>query len=530
MRFVRRLVMAPARLWARSLPFRVVASVVVATIGVLALTGTYLMDQSSRGVFEAKTAESVSEASSAIAAMQADLRASDLRGANVNVLLLSLAQEASDRGSFGNTFSVALEGTGSMIGSAGLDVGSVPAAIRQRVAASPEGELFTTPTTITYTDGRASEAGVVVAGTLGSASLGRYPIYFLFTTKQEAETLALVQRAAIGTALLILPLMALIMYLISLQILRPVRAARRAAQRMADGDLSVRMHSDGPVDTSGLARSMNHMASELSWRIAELEDLSRVQRQFVSDVSHELRTPLTTVRMAADVLYEERDLMPPVTARSADLLSREVDRFESLLTDLLEISRFDAGAAVLALEEVDLVDLVRDEVDAQRALADSFGIDLRVDAAGAATADVDTRRVRRIVSNLIANAIEHGEKRPVDVLIRTDAESVAVAVRDHGVGLTPEQSLHVFDRFWRADPSRLRTVGGTGLGLSIALENAQLHRGWLDVWGSPGQGAMFRLTLPRTPDIVLAGSPIPLPGATDGADGAAATDATGAAS
>ena len=509
MSWLRRIFGAPWRLWARSLPFRVVVSVVVATIGVLALTGGILLDQSARGVLAAKTQESVSETASAIAAMQAELRSNDLRGSNMTVQLLAMAREASDRGNMGNTYSVMIEGAALQIGSAGLDVRSVPASIRATLEQAAPGELFTTPTTITYTDGRASEPGVVVAGTIGNESVGRYPVYFLFTTKQESETLQLVESAAFGTAVLILPLMALIMYFISLQVLRPVRETRLAVERMADGHLETRMSVDGPDDTAALARSMNHLASELSWRISELETLSRVQHQFVSDVSHELRTPLTTVRMAADVIYEEREDMPPVTARSAELLSREVDRFESLLTDLLEISRFDAGASVLALEETDLVDLVVDEVEGHRTLADSYATELVVDAPAQCLASFDSRRIRRVVSNLLSNAIEHGEGRPIEVTVRGNETAVAVAVRDHGIGLSEQEASKVFSRFWRADPSRLRTSGGTGLGLSIALENAQLHRGWLDVWGRPGEGAMFRLTLPRSPDVARMTSPLP---------------------
>jgi two-component system sensor histidine kinase MtrB len=255
---------------------------------------------------------------------------------------------------------------------------------------------------------------------------------------------------------------------------------------------------------------MNYMASELQKQINTLEELSAVQQRFVADVSHELRTPLTTVRMAAEVLHDAREDFDPIAARSTELLQNELDRFEALLTDLLEISRFDAGAAELALSVADLRDVVDRVVEANAPLAASNRTAVVVHASGPATAEVDVRRIERIVRNLLVNAIEHAEARPIEVLIDSDEHAVAIAVRDHGVGFEASQAKQVFHRFWRADPARARTVGGTGLGLSIAMEDANLHGGWLTAWGRPGQGAQFRLTLPRTAGAILATSPLPM--------------------
>jgi two-component system sensor histidine kinase MtrB len=236
-----------------------------------------------------------------------------------------------------------------------------------------------------------------------------------------------------------------------------------------------------------------------------------VQRRFVSDVSHELRTPLTTVRMAADVLHDAREDFSGPTARSAELLQTQLDRFEELLGDLLEISRFDAGAAVLDAEPVDLRALVRRVVDGSAVLAERKGSDVLIVAPETAcVAEIDPRRIERILRNLVVNAIEHSEGRPVVLKIAASADAVAVAVRDYGVGLKPGESSLVFGRFWRADPARARTTGGTGLGLAISLEDAHLHHGWLQAWGEPGGGSQFRLTLPRTAGMELVRSPIPL--------------------
>jgi two-component system sensor histidine kinase MtrB len=283
------------------------------------------------------------------------------------------------------------------------------------------------------------------------------------------------------------------------------------SERLAAGRLQERMKVTGEDDIARLGESFNKMAQTLQVKIQQLEDLSRMQRRFVSDVSHELRTPLTTVRMAADVIHDAREDFDPVTSRSAELLQNQLDRFESLLSDLLEISRFDAGAADLAAEPIDLRDVVRRVVDAAEPLAERKGS--RVVVRGdeqPVIAEADPRRVERVLRNLLVNAVEHGEGRDVVVRMATAGGAVAVAVRDYGVGLKPGEATRVFNRFWRADPARARTTGGTGLGLSIAVEDARLHGGWLQAWGEPGGGSQFRLTLPRTAGESLRGSPIAL--------------------
>jgi two-component system sensor histidine kinase MtrB len=236
-----------------------------------------------------------------------------------------------------------------------------------------------------------------------------------------------------------------------------------------------------------------------------------VQRRFVSDVSHELRTPLTTIRMASEVIHEGRHDLDPVLSRSAELLQNQLDRFESLLADLLEISRFDAGAAVLDIEAEDAREVVERVVEALLPLAESRGstIELRMPAEPC-LAQIDSRRVERIVRNLVGNAIEHGEGGKIEVRVAGSGEAVAIAVHDYGVGISVDDLAMVFNRFWRADLARTRTIGGTGLGLAIAQEDAHLHGGWLQAWGEPGVGAVFRLTLPRQVGAVLVGSPLPL--------------------
>jgi two-component system sensor histidine kinase MtrB len=271
------------------------------------------------------------------------------------------------------------------------------------------------------------------------------------------------------------------------------------------------MRVKGEDDLAKLATSFNDMAVSLAKQIHQLENLSRVQQRFVSDVSHELRTPLTTVRMASDVLFEQRDQFDGPTARAAELLQTQLDRFELLLGDLLEISRFDAGAAKLETEVVDLLSVVKRSVEGSRPLSERLNRPVVVHAdEDMYPVECDARRVDRIMRNLLDNAIEHSDERGVDVTLGMNAFACAITVRDYGAGLRPGESSLVFNRFWRADPARARTSGGTGLGLAIALEDARLHGGWLEAWGRPGQGAVFRLTLPRTRDVHLEASPLAL--------------------
>jgi two-component system sensor histidine kinase MtrB len=339
----------------------------------------------------------------------------------------------------------------------------------------------------------------------------RVEVYFAFPLDQEQETLQGIRSTVVITCAVLTLFVAGIGVLVTRLVVDPVRRAAGSAQRLAEGYLEERLVVRGEDDLARLASSFNAMADSLQKQITQLEGLSQLQQRFTSDVSHELRTPLTTVQMAAAVLHEARGDFDAPVARSAELLRAELDRFEALLSDLLEISRYDAGAAVLESEPQDLVPLVHRVVDGMSALGARHDCELQVAAPPVPViAEVDGRRVERVLRNLVGNAIEHGAGKPVEITLAASSTAVAITVRDHGIGLAPADAQHVFDRFWRADPARVRTVGGSGLGLSISLEDARLHGGWLQVWGLPGHGAQFRLTLPMTAGTELASSPLPL--------------------
>jgi len=155
---------------------------------------------------------------------------------------------------------------------------------------------------------------------------------------------------------------------------------------------------------------------------------------------------------------------------------------------------------------------VRRAVEQVQGLADASGtpLDLQGLPTGPVLVELDHVRVERVLRNLVVNALEHGEGRPVQVRLASGPDAAAVVVRDHGVGLAPGETGLVFTRFWRGDPSRARSTGGTGLGLAIALEDVRLHGGWLQAWGAPGRGAVFRMTLPRQVRGPLTASPLDL--------------------
>ncbi|MFZ9986782.1 MAG: MtrAB system histidine kinase MtrB [Candidatus Nanopelagicales bacterium] len=506
--------------WRRSLLLRVTLTTLLLSMIVMAVLGFLLLSRVTTGLLDAAERTAVTEQSAGLTDAQR-ISAAATSGASatspasvVDTIVASLASRAGNPPQYdvlmlaGETEGAAPERGTNLVSDA-----SVPPDLRSAVLLTERQSW--TYTEIRYLDGRVVP-GIVVGAPLAVTDVGTYELYYLFPLTDEANTLDLVRSTVVGTGILLVVLLGIIAAIVTRQVVAPVRSAARVAEQFSDGHLRERMAVRGEDDLARLATAFNDMAASLEQQIHRLEELSAVQQRFVSDVSHELRTPLTTIRMAADLLFESRAELDPPTARSAELLQTQLDRFENLLADLLEISRYDAGAAVLDLETVDLASLVRRAADASRPLADRRGttvsVVVRVDPC---PVECDPRRIDRVLRNLLDNAIEHGEGRRVDITVSSDDLAVAVTVRDRGVGLSDTDIAHVFDRFWRADPARARTTGGTGLGLSIAMEDARLHAGWLEAWGQPGEGACFRLTLPRRAEVVLEHSPLPLVPATD---------------
>jgi len=508
----------PIRVWRSSVSLRVVATTLALSLIVAGLVGWLLLGRITSGLLDAKERASVAEETRGASQAQRQLDAANT-GAQTqsagDLVTNVIGQLRSGSSGLYEVFMLSSSGRGDTPerGTGSVAVSSIPLELRARVQKDHRQSWTYTEIQYLQGSGQLPEAGLVVGSplTLPSAGNPAYELYFVFPLTQEQNTLDLVRRTVFLVGTLLVLTLGGIAYVVTRQVVSPVRQAARTAERFSSGHLTERMTVKGEDDLALLAQSFNEMASSLQEQITRLEALSRVQQRFVSDVSHELRTPLTTVRMAADMLYESRDEFDATTARSAELLQTQLDRFEELLADLLEISRFDAGAAVLDPDPADIRALVQRVVEATEPLAVRKGSEIRLHLPDdACLVECDARRIDRVLRNLVVNAVEHGEGRPVDITVACNEEAVAVGVRDHGVGLRPGESSLVFNRFWRADPARARTTGGTGLGLSIALEDARLHGGWLQAWGAPGDGANFRLTLPRTVQGHVDESPLPL--------------------
>ncbi|GAA1689612.1 two-component system sensor histidine kinase MtrB [Microcella alkalica] len=507
------------RLWRTSLQLRTVAiTVALSTVAVTIISG-YMSLSIATNLYEARKQQVLAEARQATASAQQLFDSSVTQTGTIDLETANSTAQTTIRAATSNPGGTQYailrsEGQSSAqimqsVTSRELDISVISSELESQVTRG-DGSVYAQAVSLSTAAG--VDPGIVVGGAIEVPTAGQYELYLVYNVRDVQQTLDFVQQTlVIGSLLLVLTIGLVTFFVVRLAI-APVRVAADTAEKLAAGQLEERIPEKGEDVIATLARSFNRMADSLQRQITQLADLSRVQQRFVSDVSHELRTPLTTIRLAGDVLYDQRDQFAPATARTAELLHTQVERFESMLGDLLEMSRFDAGAAQLDIEPTNLVRLVEDSLEGIRPLAEEKGSELRLVAPGGYfEADADARRLRRILQNLLGNAVDHGEGRPVVVYVDSDADAVAIAVRDYGVGMSAEELERVFDRFWRADPSRQRSTGGTGLGLAIATEDAHLHGGALDVWSIEGEGSCFRLTLPRRPGRPLTGSPIDLP-------------------
>ncbi|MDQ3405046.1 MAG: MtrAB system histidine kinase MtrB [Actinomycetota bacterium] len=511
-----------SELWRRSLQLRVVVSTLALGSAVIFVLGMVLQNQITERLVGTKEAAAIVQSRNAaeiaerelggLVTLNTDSQTIGIRLESALNQLTSAAPDAEGAGSAGAFEPVLTSDTANPAPSFKPSVAGpydlVPRSLRDFVLTKPN-DTVSQIQTATW---NGTTTTFLMVGTHVSTTVPPVQIYMLYPLTSEQSTISVVQSTLLVGGLVLLLLLAGITNLVTRQVVMPVRRAARAAERFADGDLDERMVVVGEDDVARLAHSYNEMAASIQRQIRQLEDFGQLQRRFTSDVSHELRTPLTTVRMAADVLHASRKQFPAGLARSTELLVDELDRFESLLGELLEISRLDAGVEELVADWTDMRALARRAVESVRVIARTAGSRIvLLLPEDEVLAEVESRRVERILRNLLANAIDHGDAKPVELTIAADDDTVAVTVRDFGVGLRPGEADLVFNRFWRADPSRNRHTGGTGLGLAISLEDARLHGGGLDAWGEPGMGACFRLTLPRREGVEYHGSPLPLP-------------------
>jgi two-component system sensor histidine kinase MtrB len=486
-----------------SLAIKVIFSTVLLSLVVTGITGSLLNSQLSAGVKDVNLNSALVEARSTIfTAEYRFLLAQGEKDSDVQKVVDDVISSATTLTSNENAREVVfLRSPGNTrennyeIASNLLDPSSIPESLSEQVRKNPD--LVYQYTNMNYLTGIGIK-GLAIGQKVQIPNAGQYEMYIIFSLANQDKTLDLISRSLFLTGFVLLLLVALITWLVVRQVVRPVREAAIIATEFTAGDFRKRLKVESRDEISTLGLAFNDMAESIEKQIARLENLSRVQQRFVSDVSHELRTPLTTLRMASEVIYSSKETFDPVVARSAELLVAQLDRFEKLLEDLLEVSRFDAEVAVLEAVDFDMVQLVQRCADDLGLVAKERKTQIYVNSTEPVIMiKADIRRVERILRNLLANAIDHAEEMQIDVRIVSSDHDVAVGVRDYGIGLDENALTRVFDRFWRADPSRARTRGGTGLGLSIALEDARLHNGELEAWGRPGRGSHFVVTLPR---------------------------------
>ena len=381
-------------------------------------------------------------------------------------------------------------------------VDALPADLRSTVSAGHLGFAWQT---------LAGRPVLVVAGLAAAGPA----IYFVFPAGSIDTALGQL-RLGLGIVALVALLLAMTTAgLIARGILRPVRSGSAAAARIAAGDLSARVAGGGTDEFARWAAEFNRMADSLESTIGRLAASESQNRRFVADVAHELRTPLTALVAEASLIEAGLEDLPPDARRAAELLVADVRRLRTLVEDLMELSRFDAHAEEAERRPVDLGRIVAAAVAARLPEA---AVSLPAEPV---VVESDVRRLDRIVGNLLDNARTHAPGASVEVSLSREGNDATIAVVDRGPGVAPETLGHLFDRFFKAEPSR--RSGGSGLGLAIAAEHAALLGGTLAARARAGGGLELVLTLPVTRSL-----PDGDPGDTSGVEDASRTDAISA--
>ena len=511
------------RLWVHSLQFRSVTSAGIMMLIAFIAVGTSLSNQIATSLFENKKNQALEESIKGFDNVQSVFDGSSeartdseiRRNVTRALTLLDASGDTQRRWVLVPLDQQSKKGfIPEQSGDNALDAATIPEDFKSTVRDSPGGVFWEKKDLSEPEKSNGEPYPALIIGT--SVSIPQNPDYGLFVVYDLSESSSTITyiNVVLGTGFTVLLILVLsIVWFVTRLAVRPITLTAITAEKLAAGDLNRRVSVRGKHQAARLGISFNKMADSLQDQITQLERLSTLQQRFVSDVSHELRTPLSTVRLSSELLYDSRDTLNPVQSRSVELMHNQVDRFQALLSDLLEISRFDAGSAVLNIDAEDFMSVLNDVLVEVIPHLERTGTRLIVHSEQAhIDIDIDRVRIERVLRNLLFNAIEHGESKPVDIYIATNATNLGVAVRDHGIGLSEEEAAQVFNRFWRADTSRKRTLGGTGLGLSITAEDVRLHGGRIEAWGIKGKGACFTRNLPLVQGGELGPSPVLITG------------------
>lgn len=511
-----KLIRRALRFFRRSLQARyVAASVVLSTIALIAVGG-FLSYSIGAGLFSARLQQVLKDSTRAVTEVQSTFSTASATDEATLQSLLNSVIPALESSASSEPRQVALlrspgQASAQLLQSPislNIETTMIPEDLRTTVRKTP-GKLVYQSISLPTLDG--NHPALVVGAPVDIPVAGSYELYLVYDLNSAQQTLDFVQNTLFFGGLILIFLIGGVAQFVSARLVAPIRITADVARQISEGALDRRVPSKGEDVVAQLAQSFNTMAEGLQNQIDSLSKLSTMQQRFVQDVSHELRTPLTTIKLSVAILEQRKDDLSAASAKQLNTLSGQIQRFERLLVDLLEISRYDANAVVAEFETADINGLVGLAIMNIQPLADSKGSRVIVDIpSGSVEAEVDARRFERILRNLLSNAIEHGESKPIEIRVAASAQAVAVSVTDHGIGMTKAQADHVFDRFWRADPARKRTSGGTGLGLAISIEDANIHGGSLKAYSKPNEGATFRLTIPRKQGMAVGASPLPL--------------------
>ena len=513
----RNLIQCAQRLWKESLQFRALGTAGIMMFLSFLMVGWSLSSQIASSLFENQKAQALEESTSGFRNVQSVLDSSEARSDSEIRRNVSRTLTVLDAGSSGkrNWILVPLEGQGKQgfipeqSSNNSLNSSSIPNDFKETVR-DKDGIFWQTSTVTTVENNRERTYPVLIVGTHISISQNpNYGLFLVYDMTDSSATIAHINFVLFGGFCALLGVVLSVVWIVTRFVVRPITQTAITAEKLAAGDLDQRVSVNGEHQAARLGYSFNLMADSLQEKIVQLERLSTLQQRFVSDVSHELRTPLATVRLGTELLYDSRGDMERTLSRTVELLHDQVDRFQSMLADLLEISRFDAGSAMLTIDTEDFMRVLSNILQEALPHLERTNTKLNVHTSHESImVDMDRVRIERVLRNLLYNAIEHGESRPIDVYVGANATNLGVAVRDHGIGLSEDEAVQVFNRFWRADTSRKRTLGGTGLGLSIAAEDVRLHGGTIEVWGEKGRGACFTMNLPLIHGAPLGESPV----------------------
>ena len=508
---------AMRNLWERSLQFRSLSSAGILMIMAFILVGSSLSNQIATSLFENKKTQALEESNKGFVNVQSVLDSSEARSDSEINRDVRRYLPLMDAGGDDKRQWILLPLNGQtkrgfvpeQSSDSALTSSAIPASLRDTVRDN-QGIYWQTEN---VTVGDQTYPALIVGTSITIPQNPNYGLFAVYDLRDSANTITHINFVlSIGFIALLLVVLSIV-WVVTRMVVRPITQTAITSEKLAAGDLDQRVSVDGKHQAARLGISFNKMADSLQQQIVQLERLSTLQQRFVSDVSHELRTPLSTVKLSTELLYDGREHFTPVQSRSVELLHNQVGRFQDLLADLLEISRFDAGSALPNIDTHDFMRILVDVLEEALPHLQRTGTKLNIHTSQQQImVDVDRVRIERVLRNLLFNAIEHGESKPIDVYIATSETALGVTVRDHGIGLSDEEATQVFNRFWRADTSRKRTLGGTGLGLSITAEDVRLHSGTIEAWGIKGRGASFRLTLPLVHGQQMGPSPVLLTG------------------